>query len=91
MVKRSGLAARSFKRRFTDATGLMPIAYVQRVRIQEAKRRLERTDAPIEESGWKVGCGDPAFFRRLFKRVTRLSPAAYRRRFRRPDFEHSEV
>ena len=45
MIKRSKLAERTFKRRFTAATGLAPIAYVQRLRIEDAKRRLERTDA----------------------------------------------
>jgi transcriptional regulator GlxA family with amidase domain len=86
MVKRSGLAARSFKRRFTKATGYTCIAYVQRLRVEEAKRRLERTDLPVDEISWNVGYEDPAFFRRLFKRVTRISPAAYRRMFRLPDF-----
>ena len=80
---------RTFKRRWTAATGLSPIAYVQRLRIEDAKRRLERTDAPIEEISWQVGYEDPAFFRRLFKRTTGLAPGAYRRRFRIPDFARS--
>jgi transcriptional regulator GlxA family with amidase domain len=46
MIRRSSLAERTFKRRFAGATGLTPIAYVQRLRIEDAKRRLERTDAP---------------------------------------------
>lgn len=86
MVQRSGLAERSFKRRFTKATGYTPIEYVQHLRVEEAKRRLERSDAPIDEIGWKVGYEDPAFFRRLFKRITRLTPGAYRRKFRLPAF-----
>jgi transcriptional regulator GlxA family with amidase domain len=86
MVRRSGLPERSFKRRFRTATGLSPITYVQHLRIEEAKRRLERSAAPIDEIGWHVGYEDPAFFRRLFKRITRISPGAYRRKFRLPDF-----
>lgn len=86
MTKRSGLASRSFKRRFTSATGLTPIAYVQHLRIEDAKRRLERTDASVEEISWKVGYEDPAYFRRLFKRVAHITPGAYRRKFRVPDF-----
>jgi transcriptional regulator GlxA family with amidase domain len=86
MLKRSRLAGRTFKRRFTQATGLSPLAYVQRLRIEDAKRRLERTDAPIEEISWRVGYEDPAFFRRLFKRTTGLAPGAYRKRFRIPYF-----
>jgi transcriptional regulator GlxA family with amidase domain len=86
MIDRSRLAERTFKRRFTRATGLPPIAYVQRLRIEDAKRRLERTDSTVDEIGWRVGYEDPAFFRRLFKRTTGLAPGAYRKRFRLPDF-----
>jgi transcriptional regulator GlxA family with amidase domain len=86
MISRSQLAERTFKRRFASATGLTPIAYVQRLRVEDAKRRLERTEASVDEISWRVGYEDPAFFRRLFKRTTGLAPAAYRRRFRIPDF-----
>jgi len=86
MVKRSGLAERSFKRRFTKATGYPPITYVQHLRVEDAKRRLERTAAPVDDISWAVGYEDPAFFRRLFKRIARISPGAYRRKFRLPDF-----
>jgi len=86
MIRRSPLAERTFKRRFTRATGLAPIAYVQRLRVEDAKRRLERTEASIDEISWQVGYEDPAFFRRLFKRTTGMPPGAYRKRFRMPDF-----
>jgi len=86
MVKRSRLAERTFKRRFVAATGLAPIAYIQRLRIEDAKRRLERTNDPVDEISWRVGYEDAAFFRRLFKRVTDMAPGAYRKRFRMPDF-----
>ena len=84
MVSRSGLAGRTFKRRFKKATGYSAIAYVQHLRVEEAKRRLERTDEPIDKISWAVGYEDPAFFRRLFKRITRVTPGAYRRRFQLP-------
>jgi transcriptional regulator GlxA family with amidase domain len=86
MIRRSRLAERTFKRRFTQATGLTPIAYVQRLRIEDAKRRLERSQTPVDEISWKVGYEDPAFFRRLFRRTTGLAPGAYRKRFQIPDF-----
>jgi transcriptional regulator GlxA family with amidase domain len=89
MIKRSKLAERTFKRRFTSATGLTPILYVQRLRIEDAKRRLERTDASVDEISWRVGYEDAAFFRRLFKRTTGLAPGAYRKRFRIPEFARS--
>lgn len=86
MIKRAGLTERTFKRRFTSATGLSPIAYVQRLRIEDAKRRLERTETPVDEISWQVGYEEAAFFRRLFKRVTGLTPGTYRRRFRIPAY-----
>lgn len=86
VIRQSRLAERTFKRRFTGATGQTPIAYVQRLRIEDAKRRLERTDASVDEISWRVGYEDAAFFRRLFKRTTGLAPGAYRKRFRIPDF-----
>lgn len=86
VIKRSKLAARTFKRRFAAATGLTPMEYVQRLRIEDGKRRLERTEASIDEVSWRVGYEDAAFFRRLFKRITGLTPGAYRKRFRIPEF-----
>jgi len=86
VIRRSKLAERTFKRRFVSATGLTPIAYVQRLRVEDARRRLERTDASVDEISWRVGYEDAAFFRRLFRRTTGLSPGAYRKRFRIPDF-----
>jgi transcriptional regulator GlxA family with amidase domain len=86
VIKRSRLAERTFKRRFVAATGLTPIGYVQRLRIEDAKRRLERTDNSVEEISWRVGYEDAAFFRRLFRRTTGLAPGAYRKRFRIPEF-----
>ncbi len=53
MVRQAGLTERTFKRRFTRATGMSPIAYVQRLRIEEAKRRLERTEASVDEISWQ--------------------------------------
>ena len=91
MIKRAGLTERTFKRRFTDATGLSPIAYAQRLRIEDAKRRLERTEMSVDEISWKVGYEEPAFFRRLFKRVTGLTPGAYRRRFKIPEYARPRV
>jgi transcriptional regulator GlxA family with amidase domain len=83
----SGIAERSFKRRFKSATGHAPIDYVQRLRVEEAKRRLERTQAPVDEISWKVGYEDPAFFRRLFKRITGVTAGVYRRKFHIPQVE----
>lgn len=86
MIKQSCLAERTFKRRFIIATGITPIAYIQRLRIEDAKRRLERTNTSIDEISWRVGYEDAAFFRRLFKRTVGMTPSAYRKRFCIPGF-----
>jgi len=86
LVERSGLPERTFKRRFARATGYAPIAYVQRVRVEEAKRRLERTSEPVDAISYVVGYEDPASFRRLFRRVTGVPPGVYRRKLQLPGY-----
>ncbi|MDW9589997.1 helix-turn-helix domain-containing protein [Sinorhizobium meliloti] len=82
MVGRSGLSERSFKRRFSAATGYTPVEYVQALRIEEAKQMLETEDVAIEDISVSVGYEDPTFFRKLFKRRTGVTPAQYRQRNR---------
>ncbi|MER2509109.1 MAG: helix-turn-helix domain-containing protein [Amaricoccus sp.] len=81
MIARSGLSERGFSRRFRGATGHAPLDYVQRLRVEHAKRRLERTGDAIEEIAWRVGYEDPSAFRRLFQRLAGVSPGQYRRQF----------
>jgi transcriptional regulator GlxA family with amidase domain len=83
MAAAAGLHERTFKRRFQAATGYTPLDYVQTVRIEEAKQLLESTELPTEAIAAEVGYEEPAFFRRLFKRRTGVTPASYRRRFAR--------
>lgn len=81
MISHSGLAERTFKRRFRAATGYTPIEYVQTLRVEEAKHLLETTPMPADQVGTAVGYQDPSSFRRVFKRLTGISPARYRQRF----------
>jgi transcriptional regulator GlxA family with amidase domain len=81
MVRLSGLAERSFKRRFQQATGMPPLEYVHTLRLEEAKQMLESGDAPIEAIANEVGYEDAGFFSRLFRRGVGLTPAQYRKRF----------
>lgn len=87
LVHLAALPRRSLERRFSRATGHSPIAYVQALRVEQAKRRLERTRAPIDEIGCEIGYENAAYFRRLFKRVTQMTPGAYRRRFQMPQLK----
>ncbi|HKK13888.1 MAG TPA: helix-turn-helix domain-containing protein [Gammaproteobacteria bacterium] len=81
MARLSGLAERSFKRRFARATGMGPLEYVHTLRLEEAKHLLETTALPVEAVANEVGYGDASFFGRLFRRQVGLTPAHYRRRF----------
>lgn len=81
MTRMSGLAERTFVRRFTKATGVPPLQYVHLLRLEEAKQLLETRDLPVEAIAHDVGYEDASFFSRLFRRKVGLTPAEYRRRF----------
>lgn len=81
MADRSGLTRRTFARRFQTATGHRPIDHVHALRIERARHLLEAGDGAVDDVGYGVGYEDPTFFRRLFKRTTGMTPAAYRRKY----------
>lgn len=75
------LSPRHFKRRFKQATGHAPVHYLQMVRIEAAKKKLETTSETVEEITRHIGYEDSSTFRRLFKQHTKLSPREYRDKF----------
>lgn len=81
LADRAGLGARTFVRRFKAATGRGPSAYVQALRIEAAKAKLERDAKPIASISAEVGYDDVTFFREVFKRTTGMTPAEYRAHF----------
>lgn len=81
MAARSGLPERSFSRRFKQATGMAPMAYVHALRLEEAKQMLEAGQDPVERIAAEVGYEDPGYFARLFRQHVGLTPAQYRKRF----------
>ncbi|HEY5794541.1 MAG TPA: helix-turn-helix domain-containing protein, partial [Bosea sp. (in: a-proteobacteria)] len=81
LAKRAGLEERTFLRRFRKATALRPTEYAQQIRIAKAREALELSKRPVAQIAWEVGYGDAAAFRKLFQRITGLSPADYRNRF----------
>ena len=76
-----GISPRHFKRRFKAATGELPLKYLQQIRIDAAKQKLETTRDTIEEITCAVGYSDVSSFCRLFKQYTEISPGAYRDKF----------
>jgi len=84
VVRISALPKRTFDRRFKAATGYAPLAYVQALRIEEAKQMLETGADSVEAIGREIGYQDAASFRRLFRRLAGMSPGDYRKRFRIP-------
>lgn len=82
LVESSPLPERTLKRRFKAATGSSMIEYLQNLRIEAAKRALEHGRLSVEEVSLEAGYEDVSFFRRLFRRLTGLTPGEYRRLFR---------
>lgn len=82
VVAVSGIPERTLKRRFKAATGTTLIGYVQNLRVEEAKRQLETEAMSFEAIAADLGYENLAFFRRLFKRATGLTPGQYRKMFR---------
>jgi transcriptional regulator GlxA family with amidase domain len=81
LADRAGMTERTFARQFKAATGKLPAAYLQAVRIEAAKVLLESGHQPIQSIAGAVGYCDLPFFRELFKRATGMTPAQYRAAF----------
>ncbi|MFI9352417.1 GlxA family transcriptional regulator [Streptomyces lydicus] len=81
LADRAGLSPRHFARAFRDEVGMTPGRYVDRVRLEAARRRLEDTVDGVEQVARRCGYGTPEAMRRAFLRVLGASPAEYRRRF----------
>ncbi len=74
---------RNLVRRFKAATGCTPIEYLQKTRIEAAKRLLEQTDQSVLEVTLQAGYNDLKAFRQLFRKNTGMTPTAYREKFYR--------
>lgn len=81
MAAKAGLEERTFLRRFRKATGHTAVDYCQRLRVGKAQELLQFGSLPAEQIAWEVGYGDPGAFRKVFFRITGLTPGEYRRRF----------
>ncbi len=75
------LTPRTLMRRFRQATGMSPLQYQQRLRVEAAKTQLEASRQSVNQIVWHTGYEDASSFQRLFKRETGLTMAEYRQRF----------
>lgn len=82
LARRAGMSERHFSRVFTEQSGLSPGRYVERSRAEAARRLLEATDHTLPTIARAVGLGVPETLYRVFRRLWRVSPGDYRRRFR---------
>ncbi|MCD6065763.1 MAG: transcriptional regulator, AraC family [Bacteroidetes bacterium] len=78
---RFGIARRTFERRFKKATSNTLIEYIQRVKIESAKKQLESGRKTVNEVMYDVGYTDTKAFRDVFKKLTGLSPIDYRNKY----------
>jgi len=81
MAERAHMSPRNFARAFRAQTGVTPARYVESVRLEAARRRLEETAEPIQAIARSCGFASPEAMRRSFLRALHVGPAEYRRRF----------
>ena len=81
MAHRAHMSARHFARCFRAETGTTPARWVERVRMEAARRRLEETCEPVAAVAGACGFGTAETMRRAFLRTLGVAPAEYRRRF----------
>lgn len=81
MTEVCNLGKKTLVRRFKKVTGETPLIYLQKLRIENAKRLLESKRVSFNEITWKVGYNDASSFHRIFKSETGLTPIEYRSKF----------
>ena len=81
LSKKLAVGRRNFDRRFIKATGNTPVEYLQRVKIESAKKAFETTRKNISEVMYEAGYSDLKAFREVFRKITGISPLEYRRKY----------
>jgi transcriptional regulator GlxA family with amidase domain len=81
LASKLAISRRNFDRRFIKATGNTPVEYLQRVKVEVAKKALEKGRKSIFEVMSEVGYSDDKAFREVFKKITGLSPLDYRAKY----------
>jgi transcriptional regulator GlxA family with amidase domain len=88
MAARAHMSPRNFARAFRAQTGITPARYVESVRLEAARRRLEESGEPIAAVASACGFGAAETMRRSFLRALQVGPAEYRRRFQTDAVQH---
>ncbi|MDE0839142.1 MAG: helix-turn-helix domain-containing protein [Kiritimatiellae bacterium] len=78
LAAKNNMSTRNFIRRFKQASGETPLNYLQKLRVEAAKKLLESSSMKIDSIASKVGYQTEAHFRQLFRRYTSMTPAAFR-------------
>lgn len=81
LARECGMSRRTFERRFKKATGLTPVFYLQRTRVEAAKQMLETDRQTFDEISYRAGYEDASYFRKVFIKHTGLSPSEYKTKF----------
>lgn len=82
----TAIGRRTFERRFKKSTGNTVVEYIQRIKIEAAKRDFETSSKNINEVIYDVGYVDTKAFRTVFKKVTGLTPLEYRNKYNKQTF-----
>jgi transcriptional regulator GlxA family with amidase domain len=81
LADKSCISARHFSRRFKDMFGMTPAAFVEDLRLGEARQRLTMPNQNIESVAASVGFKSADVFRRAFDRRYGITPSSYQKRF----------
>ncbi|HWC74312.1 MAG TPA: GlxA family transcriptional regulator [Gemmatimonadales bacterium] len=81
LARRVAMSPRNFARVFTRSVGITPARYVEKLRVEAVRRRLEESRSGVDEVAEQCGFGTRESMRRAFQRTLRVSPSAYRSRF----------
>ena len=81
IIEDIGIGRRTFERRFKKQTGNTVMEYIQRVKVEAAKRELEKGYKTVNEVMFEVGYQDNKAFRNVFRKYSGMSPSDYRLKF----------
>jgi transcriptional regulator GlxA family with amidase domain len=82
LASRVALSRRTFERRFKKSTANTVYEYIQRVKVEAAKKLLESGNKTVSEVMYEVGYSDTKAFREVFKKISGITPVEYRKKFK---------